>query len=235
MKEMKQLHRNQYKSWILRQLRILFVVNMKHHQHGPSKLSACCFKEWLISKKCIFLLHLQLFNKLWCTPKVSRIVYLNWCSAHTRALLLTIFLLRCSLRRAWGVHGSTIHLSQASPIHPDSKQALRELGNSPISASITPVQLITFPTSLPAALWPLFRSHYGHTSSHSQPKWRLHSYISRAHLASIIILHLSCACLPFWQGTSAQPFQMEKDETVSDVTSPTVQWWFALPLRMWEQ
>lgn len=58
--------------------------------------------------------------------------------------------------------------------------------------------------SLPAASWPLFRSHYGHTSPHSRPKWRPHSYINRAHLANIIILQLRSMRLPFWQSTSAQ-------------------------------
>lgn len=95
-------------------------------------------------------MHLQLFSKLRFTPKVSQIADLNWCSTHTRALLLTIFLARCSLRCVWVVHGRTIHLLQALPIHPDSKQALRELGDCPISASITHQQLITFPRrSLP--------------------------------------------------------------------------------------
>lgn len=121
---------------------------MKNHRQGPSKFSACCFKERLISKN-IFSLHLQLFNKLRFTPKVSQIVYLNWCSAHTRALLLNIFLPRCSLRHVWVVHGSTVHLLYALPIHPDPNPALWELGDGTISASITPKRLITLPCLSP--------------------------------------------------------------------------------------
>lgn len=130
------------------------------------------------------------------------------------------------LSYSWNRHPSLVGIANPSRLQPCS---LGALGRPNLCLHYTQA-IDYFPPSLPAALWPLFRSHYGHTSSHSQPKWRLHSYINRAHLASIVILHLYCTCFPFWQDTSAQLFQSGIDETVSDVTGPSVQWWFALPL-----
>lgn len=167
------------------------ILTMKNHQHSPSKFRVWGFKRmsdfqnvfsfWICKQSTIF-------NRMIFTPKVSQIVHFTWCiakgaativrnngtSTH-RALLLTIFPPRCSLRRIWVIQGSTIYLLQVMPIHPDSTQALWELGNGPIFASITPKQLITSPSQLSRCRL-MAIVHYGDTSSHSLLKWRLHSY-----------------------------------------------------------
>lgn len=60
-----------------------------------------------------------------------------------------------------------------------SSRLPRSSGMAPSLPALQPSDWLLPPSpSLPAALWPLFRSHYGHTSSRSQPKWTLHSNIN---------------------------------------------------------
>lgn len=125
--------------------------NMKKHQHGPANSSA----YFIASKNdgfqtCIFLFHLQLFNKLRFAHEVSQIVYLSWCIAHSRAWLLTIFLLRCSLGRVWVVqgehHSSLVGIANPSRVQAGSQGARGTAHSLP---PLHPKQLITFPRLSP--------------------------------------------------------------------------------------
>lgn len=182
--------------------------------------SFCCFKEWLIPNNifsfciCSFSISSDLLPR-WArlstwpdgVHKVLRPLWEIMAQAHTSRLtpdhLSAQVLFKTYMSYSWEHHPSLAGIANPSRLRPGSQGAR---GRPNLCLHYTrAIDYFPLSDSLPAAPRPLFRSHYGHTSSHSQPKWRLHSYINRAHLASIIILHLYCTCLPFWQGTHAQP------------------------------
>lgn len=171
--------------------RLLFAVIDLKHEGLPAwsfKFQHMLLQRMIEFKKYIFLLHLQLFNKLIFTPRVSQIVYLNWCSAAGAATIVrnngtsthphltpdhlsAQVLFKTYMSYSWEHHPSLVGTANPSRLQPGSRGAR---GRPNLCLHYT--QAIHY--SLPVALCPLFGGHYGHTSSHSQPKWRLHSYMN---------------------------------------------------------
>lgn len=157
---------------------------MKNNHHNPPKFSTQAPSDKNILK--------SLSSLFYIFSVISDLFPLERIQCTSFASLLTL----------WEYHPFLVSIANPSRLQESSLRA-QEWTNLGLHYS----QAIDyFPLSLPAASWPLFRSHYGHTSSRSQPKWTLQS---------IIILHLS----RFLTSCVCTDLSDEKEDTVSDVTS----------------
>lgn len=113
---------------------------IQNNQHGPSVFSERCFPRMIDFRNYIFLLNLHLFNKLRFTPKVSLIVYLNWCIAHGSATIrhkrtlmgLTLdhfsaqVLFKTYMSYSWACHSSYVGTANPSRLQLGSLGARRQ-------------------------------------------------------------------------------------------------------------
>lgn len=175
-----------------------------------------------------------LFN----TPRFTPNVGLSWWSAQsstTGAQGHTLqgsssdrFSVQAHFRTYTSYSWRTIHLLSTLPIHPDSNQALQEPGDGPISSSITPKQLITFPSVSPCCLVAIVQEPLGLHISSCTVQMKSAELYEQSTPGYIIIFHLHCASLSlslclFHRTLLAHLFpQNVIYETVFDDTSSTV-------------